>query len=44
MNGLALLLQEGLSRDLFAGHVFVFRGRAGSLWSKNLARSRSGQP
>jgi transposase len=30
MNGLALLVQEGLGRDPFAG-VFVFRGRAGSL-------------
>jgi transposase len=31
MNGLALLVQEGLGRDPFAGDVFVFRGRAGSL-------------
>ena len=31
MNGLALLLREGLGRDPFAGDVFVFRGRAGSL-------------
>jgi transposase len=30
MNGLGLLVQEGLGRDLFAGDVFVFRGRAGS--------------
>jgi transposase len=29
MNGLALLVQEGLGRDPFAGDVFVFRGRAG---------------
>lgn len=31
MQGLALLVQEGLSRDPCAGDVFVFRGRAGSL-------------
>lgn len=31
MNGLALLVQEGLGRDPFAGDVFVFRARAGSL-------------
>ena len=31
MNGLALLVQEGLGRDPFAGNVFVFRGRTGSL-------------
>ena len=31
VNGLALLVQEGLGRDPFAGDVFVFRGRAGSL-------------
>jgi transposase len=31
MNGLALLVQEGLGRDPSAGDVFVFRGRAGSL-------------
>jgi transposase len=31
MNGLALLVQEGLGRDPFAGDVSVFRGRAGSL-------------
>ena len=31
MNGLALLVQEGIGRDPFAGDVFVFRGRAGSL-------------
>ena len=30
MQGLALLVQEGLGRDPFAGDVFVFRGRAGS--------------
>jgi len=27
MNGLALLVQEGLGRNPFAGDVFVFRGR-----------------
>src|SRR5437879_13900698 len=31
MQGLALLVQESLGRDPFAGDVFVFRGRAGSL-------------
>jgi transposase len=31
MQGLSLLVQEGLGRDPFAGDVFVFRGRAGSL-------------
>ncbi|MCW5720028.1 MAG: IS66 family insertion sequence element accessory protein TnpB [Devosia sp.] len=31
MGGLALLVQEGLGRDPFAGDVFVFRGRNGSL-------------
>jgi transposase len=31
MQGLALLAQEGLGRDPFAGDVFVFRGRADSL-------------
>jgi transposase len=30
MNGLALLVQEALGRDPFAGDVFVFGGRAGS--------------
>ncbi|MGY2932958.1 transposase [Bradyrhizobium sp. GM6.1] len=29
MQGLALLVQESLGRDPFAGDVFVFRGRAG---------------
>ena len=28
---MALLVQEGLGRDPFAGDVFVFRGRRGSL-------------
>ena len=31
MRGLALLVQEGLGCDPFAGDVFVFRGRSGSL-------------
>ena len=31
MPGLSLLVQEGLGRDPFAGDVFVFRGRGGSL-------------
>jgi transposase len=31
MQGLALLVQEGFGRDPFAGDVFVFRGRAGTL-------------
>jgi transposase len=31
MRGLALQVQEGLGRDPFAGDVYVFRGRAGSL-------------
>jgi transposase len=31
MGGLARLIQEGLGRDPFAGDVFVFRGRSGSL-------------
>ena len=31
MNGLARQVQEGLGRDPFAGDVFVFRGRSGSL-------------
>jgi transposase len=31
MPGLALLVQQGLGRDPFAGDVFVFRGRSGSL-------------
>jgi transposase len=31
MQGLALLVQEGLKRDPHAGDVFVFRGRGGSL-------------
>ena len=31
MHGLGLLVQEGLKRDPFAGDVYVFRGRGGSL-------------
>jgi len=31
MQGLALLVQEGLGRDPFTGDVFIFRGRSGSL-------------
>ena len=29
MNGLPLLVQEGLGRDPHAGDLFVFRGRRG---------------
>ncbi len=31
MRGLALQVQEGLGRDPFAGDVYLFRGRSGSL-------------
>ncbi|MCA1409439.1 IS66 family insertion sequence element accessory protein TnpB, partial [Ensifer sp. IC3342] len=31
MQGLSLLVQEGLGRDPFKGHLFVFRGRSGQL-------------
>ncbi len=31
MQGLALLVQQGLDRDLHGGDLFVFRGRARSL-------------
>jgi transposase len=31
MRSLALQVQEGLGRDPFAGDVFFFRGRSGSL-------------
>ena len=31
MQGLALLVQEGLKRDPHAGDIYVFRGRGGSL-------------
>ena len=39
MQGLALLVQEGLGRDPFAGDVFVFRGRGGARVSINAAAS-----
>ena len=31
MNGLALLVQQGLGRDPHAGDLFAFRGRGGDL-------------
>ena len=31
MQGLALLVQQGLKRNPHCGDLFVFRGRAGSL-------------
>jgi transposase len=31
MQGLALLVQQGLKRDPYGGDLYVFRGRAGSL-------------
>lgn len=31
MQGLALLVQQGLKRDPHGGDLFVFRGRPGSL-------------
>jgi len=31
MQGLALLVQQGLKRDPHGGDLYVFRGRAGSL-------------
>mgnify|MGYP003667879347 CR=1 FL=1 len=31
MNGLSILVQEVLGKDVFAGHLFVFRGRRGDL-------------
>ena len=31
MRSLALQVQEGLGRDPFAGDIFFFRGRSGSL-------------
>ena len=31
MPGLALLVQEGLDRDPYAGDFYVFRGKSGSL-------------
>ena len=41
MQGLALLVQEGLGRNPFAGDVFVFRGRAGTLIKALWHRDRS---
>jgi transposase len=47
MQGLALLVQEGLGRDPFAGDVFVFRGRGGSLikalWHDGIGLSHRGR-
>lgn len=31
MRGLALQVQQGLGRDPFAGDIYIFRGRSGSL-------------
>jgi transposase len=31
MQGLALMVQQGLTRDPYGGDLHVFRGRAGSL-------------
>jgi len=31
VQGLALMVQQGLERDPHGGDLFVFRGRAGSL-------------
>ncbi len=31
MDGLAMLAQQVLQQDPFAGHLFVFRGRQGDL-------------
>ncbi|WP_283979834.1 IS66 family insertion sequence element accessory protein TnpB [Sinorhizobium sp. 7-81] len=43
MQGLALLMQEGLGRDPFKGDVFVFRGRNGrlikALWQDGIGLS-----
>ena len=45
MNGLTLLVQEGLSRDPHAGDLFVFRGRRGHmvkiLWHDGVGLSLS---
>ena len=38
MNGLALLVQEGLGRDPHAGELFCFRGRRGAAGEDALAR------
>ena len=40
MQGLALLVQEGLGRDPFAGDLYIFRGRRGDTpgpWAVHLA-------
>jgi transposase len=43
MNGLALLVQEGMRRDPHAGDLFIFRGRRGNLvkvlWHEALGMS-----
>lgn len=41
MQGLALLVQQGLHRDPHGGDLFVFRGRAGSL-TKIICMTASG--
>jgi transposase len=38
MNGLALQVQQGLSRDPHAGDLYVFRGKRGDLLKDPLAR------
>ncbi|WP_345892321.1 IS66 family insertion sequence element accessory protein TnpB [Mesorhizobium amorphae] len=40
LDGLAMLVQEVLKKDLFSGHVFAFRGKKASmlkilLWDGN---------
>ena len=37
-DGLALIVQETLKRDPHSGHLFVFRGRRGSLDQMPMAR------
>ena len=37
MQGLALLVQQGLGRNPHGGDLYVFRGRAGSLLQDHLA-------
>lgn len=48
MQGLPLLEQESLGRDAFAGDVFVFRGRSGSLikalWHDGIGLSLYAKP
>lgn len=45
-DGLALIVQETLRRDPHSGHLFVFRGRRGSLikclWSDGQGSRRGG--